>query len=590
MLGYRIGELVGRDVIATLHPTRPDGASASAEETAIFAALENAQRSATDAMFYRKDGSSFPVQYIGAPIRGESGVVGAVITFQDVTQRREIERMKNEFVSVVSHELRTPLTSIRGALGLLASGKMGNFPEKPQRMLDIAVNNTDRLVRLINDILDIERIDSGRTAMQKRELDIADLMHQAIDVMRAMAEKNSVTLEAIPVRCRIEVDSDRIIQTFTNLLSNAIKFSPAGSVVSIGGKLDGTRLHVYVKDQGRGIPQDKIESIFERFHQVDASDSREKGGTGLGLAICRTIVQQHGGQIWAESTVGEGSTFHIELPLVAAAPPQFEQKTDGARVLVCDDDPAVLEVVGTMLHARGFRVTAVANGEDVIKVAATDLPDLVIMDLVMPSISGWQVIHALKQDARTASIPVVVLSGLRPEEAPRNGNRAEVAGWVMKPLEESELFNTVSKVLRGLPGKTRVLIVDEDPELMRVLQYMMYRDGIEVELAHTADDAIRAVPEFRPDLIVLDPALRPGDGSRVSQWLRASKQFQEVPIVIYSAREFTPAERERMNLDSSEFFNKQLVAPDDFEQRILTLVTQMIPAKSAGVAQGKANV
>ena len=186
-----------------LHPTRPDGTPIPQNETPIFAALVegNARRQA-EGTFWRKDGTSFPVQYIGAPIRGNNAVVGAVIAFQDVTQRREIERMKNEFIWVVSHELRTPLTSIRGALGLLAGGKVGTVPEKAQRMLDIAVSNTDRLVRLINDILDIERIDSGRTAMQKRELVIGDLMTQAVDVMRPMAEKNGVVLIVEPCKPR----------------------------------------------------------------------------------------------------------------------------------------------------------------------------------------------------------------------------------------------------------------------------------------------------------------------------------------------------------------------------------------------------
>lgn len=587
MLGYRTGELVGRDVMATLHPTQSDQSPITPEETPIYSALEkNAWRSVADGNFFRKDGTSFPVQYIGAPIRSETGVAGAVITFQDVTQRREIDRMKNEFVSVVSHELRTPLTSIRGALGLLASGKMGAFPEKALRMLDIAVNNTDRLVRLINDILDIERIDSGRTAMQKRQIDIADLMHQAIDVMRAMADKAGVVLEAVPVECKIEVDPDRIIQTFTNLLSNSIKFSPRAGVVTIGGRVEPGKLLIYVKDQGRGIPADKIETIFERFHQVDASDSREKGGTGLGLAICRTIAQQHGGRIWAESEKGHGSTFFLELPFEQKV--KIEDQNEGARILVCDDDPAVLELVGTMLRARGFRVTTVSSGDDAITTAASYRPDLIILDLAVPTSSRRQVLDVLKANERTANIPVVVLSA-SPLEAGYRNRDGNLAGSITMPLEESDLFTTLSSVLHGLPRKTRVLVVEDDSDLSRVLQYMMNGDGIEVELARTGEDAIRAIPEFSPHLIVLDLIMPRGDGFQVAQWLRSSENFRDLSVLVYSGKELTQSDRDRLTVGHTEFFNKKEVSPDEFEQRVLTLVTQMMPTTPGAIAQGKAN-
>jgi PAS domain S-box-containing protein len=580
ILGYESGELVGRDVFNVLHPTRPDGTPLPQAETPIFAALvEGNARSQAEGTFWRKDGTSFPVQYVGAPIRGDNAVVGAVITFQDVTQRREIERMKNEFISVVSHELRTPLTSIRGALGLLAGGKVGAVPEKAQRMLDIAVNNTDRLVRLINDILDIERIDSGRTAMQKRELEIGDLMTQAVDVMRPMAEKNGVVLEVEPVHARITVDSDRMIQIFTNLISNAIKFSPVGGKVILSGHASPEKLEIQVVDQGRGIPRDKLESIFERFQQVDATDSREKGGTGLGLAICRTIIQQHGGKIWAESTPGQGSTFHIELPLMEVAPEMFgTERADGVFVLVCDDDAAVREVVGNLLEARGFRVKTVGSGAEAIRVAAAEHPDLIVLDLVMPSLNGWQVTDALKADPTTADIPVVIFSVLRPNEIGDGDKAGEVAGWVTKPLEESQLFKTLSEALRGRTGKTRVLVVEDDPDLSRVMEYMLKRDGIEVRVARSGREAIQVLSEFKPDLLVLDLVLPLGDGFTVVQWLRQSKNFRDLPVMVYSGRDLSPDEKSKLTVGRTQFFTKGRVAPDDFEQHVLTLLTQMLPA------------
>jgi signal transduction histidine kinase len=244
---------------------------------------------------------------------------------------------------VVSHELRTPLTSIRGALGLLASGLIGSLPEKGQRMLEIAVNNADRLIRLINDILDIERMQSGKVTMQRQVCDAAALMTQAADEMRAMAEKAEVALLVSPQSVRLWADPDRIVQTLTNLLSNAIKFSPAGGTVWVNVAQQGEEAIFTIRDQGQGIPADKVETIFERFQQVDASDSRKKGGTGLGLAICRSIVRQHGGRIWVESTLGQGSTFFVALPERQEVEPAISVSEGQPLVLICDDDPSVLK-------------------------------------------------------------------------------------------------------------------------------------------------------------------------------------------------------------------------------------------------------
>ena len=234
--------------------------------------------------------------------------------FQDVTKRREVDRMKNEFISVVSHELRTPLTSIRGSLGLLAGGALRQDPEKADRMLSIALKNTERLVRLINDILDIEKIESGTIALDIQPVDAADLILQASATMHPMAEAGKVRLEVLPARGTVFADRDRMLQTLTNLLSNAIKFSSAEGRVSIVSERRGAGLLIRVRDHGRGVPAGKLQSIFERFQQVDASDSRDKGGTGLGLAICRSIVQQHGGAIWVDSVEGQGSEFFVLLP------------------------------------------------------------------------------------------------------------------------------------------------------------------------------------------------------------------------------------------------------------------------------------
>jgi signal transduction histidine kinase len=234
---------------------------------------------------------------------------------QDITERRAIDKMKNEFISLVSHELRTPLSSIRGSLGLLAAGVLDNEPKAAKQMLEIAASESERLVRLVNDILDLERLEANKISLNQQWCDTANLIQQAMDILRPLAEENNITISLLPSRVQIWVDRDRIIQTLVNLLSNAIKFSPAETVVTISVQDQADRVLFKVKDQGRGIPADKLENIFGRFQQVDVSDSRQKGGTGLGLAICRKIVQQHGGRIWAESILGKGSTFYFTLPI-----------------------------------------------------------------------------------------------------------------------------------------------------------------------------------------------------------------------------------------------------------------------------------
>jgi signal transduction histidine kinase len=236
------------------------------------------------------------------------------ILIRDVGERKAVERMKDELLSVVSHELRTPLTSIRGALGLLAGGVLGPLPGKGQRMVEIAVNNADRLIRLLNDMLDLERMRAGRTLLDLRSCDVAELVEQAAAEMRGLADRAGVRLVVRPSRGGVRADPDRIVQVLGNLLSNAIKFSPPEAEVELSAVERGASVLFSVHDQGRGIPADKLERIFQPFLQVDASDARAKGGSGLGLAICRSIAEQHGGRVWAESKVGQGSTFHLELP------------------------------------------------------------------------------------------------------------------------------------------------------------------------------------------------------------------------------------------------------------------------------------
>src|SRR5579864_2495319 len=259
----------------------------------------------------RDDGTSFPLAYESAPL--PEG--GTVLTLSDVSYQRAADQRQAELISVVSHELRTPLTSIRSVLGLLANGLLGQLTGKGTDMLEIAVKNTDRLIRLLSDLLDLERVNSGQISLRRDLLSAADLMLQAAESVRGMADDAHVALVVAPSDAQVSGDPDRLLQVLINLLANAIKFSSAaGGGVWLDAESGPGEVLFRVRDEGRGIPPDKLEVIFERFVQVDDQDSKRKGGAGLGLAISRAIVQQHGGQIWAESTPGAGTTLCVALP------------------------------------------------------------------------------------------------------------------------------------------------------------------------------------------------------------------------------------------------------------------------------------
>ncbi len=333
MLGYTQEEMLGKPLHELIHHSRADGSSYPESECPISKSLSTLDTvRVTNEVFWRKDGTSFPVAYVTRPqidSRSQSSpkrrwsddpkssgkAVGVVVAFTDITERQALDRMKDEFISTVSHELRTPLTSVRAALGLIGAGVLNSRPEKFHQMLDIAIGNTDRLVRLVNDILDLERIASGKAELHYATSSADDLLRRATVLLQADAAKAQILFTFSAGKVTVWADPDRVLQTLTNLISNAIKFSPVNSVIHLSAhNVSDSEAQITVSDRGRGIPADKLEQIFERFQQVDASDSRSRGGTGLGLAICRSIIHQHGGRIWATSLLGEGSSFSFTLP------------------------------------------------------------------------------------------------------------------------------------------------------------------------------------------------------------------------------------------------------------------------------------
>jgi PAS domain S-box-containing protein len=253
---------------------------------------------------------------------------GRVMVLRDITQRELLARMKDEFISITSHELRTPLTAIRGSLGLVANDVLGPIPAEAHDVLDIALENADRLVRLVNDFLDMHRMESGRIVLDRATQPVQGLFDEVTRTLSPVADTAQITIESETTGLTVNVDAARVVQVLINLLQNAIKFSPAGSTIHLAARKIGGYVIISVTDHGRGIPRDHLDHVFEPFHQVDASDSRDRIGSGLGLAICRRIVDQHGGRIWVEQPKGGGSIFRFSIAASTIATPTLATSTE----------------------------------------------------------------------------------------------------------------------------------------------------------------------------------------------------------------------------------------------------------------------
>ena len=315
-LGCTPEQLTGRDMHQVIHHTHADGTPYSRSTSPILQALRRCESiRMRDEVFWRNNQTAFPVEYSANPILENGRVSGMVVAFRDVSERRRLEKMKDEFISTVSHELRTPLTSLRASLGLIASGSLDRRPEKQHQMVEMAIANSDRLIRLVNDILDFDRVGKGKLPLDRLPVEAMVLLRRAADVAYPQANQAHITLRIEAPPMQVLADEERILQVLNELVANALKFSQSDTTIRLSAHPSAEgQVSFSVEDQGRGISPEKLERIFDRFQQGDASDSRALGGTGLGLALCRSIVEQHGGRIWAESTPGMGSKFQFTLP------------------------------------------------------------------------------------------------------------------------------------------------------------------------------------------------------------------------------------------------------------------------------------
>jgi PAS domain S-box-containing protein len=572
LLGSPADALIGKPVHDLLHGAAPAGRTCEPDCILRRATVQSGAAAGEENIF-RSDGSSFPAEYVLTPIRGQSRASGFVLSFRDISQRYALDRLKDEFISTVSHELRTPLTSIRGALGLLTSGMMGSANEKADNLLRIALTNSDRLVRLINDILDLERIQNGREPLAFKSTQLAGVVKQAIDDLQPMADAAGVKLIHDTTQVEITADPDRLLQVITNLLSNAVKFSPPNSPVSVMLRPGATGVILSVIDHGRGIPADKLETIFGRFQQVDASDSRQRGGSGLGLAICRTIVLQHSGRIWAERNPVRGSTFRVFLPYHPApqgnAGGPAELESGHGTVVLADANAESRPRIAAQLSRHGYSVVQAATVEQTLSAARQD-PQAILLDTSLDGMNGWEILPLLRRMDANSHTPVVLLSVENPmmNDVLPDG----VEGRIAKSMHEEDLLAELARVLCGSGESARILIVEDDRDLAHIIREVFTRDRILVQTANSLHEAMEACSSFRPHLMVLDIGLPDGDGFNVVDWLRQREDLAHMPLVIYSGRELTPPERLQLTLGPTYFLAKTRVQPQQLEALVLTML------------------
>jgi PAS domain S-box-containing protein len=467
---------------------------------------------------------------------------------RDISDRKRVERLKDEFVSTVSHELRTPLTSIAGSLGLLVGGVADALPEGPARLIGIAHANCQRLIRLINDILDVEKIESGKMSFDLAPLGLARVAEASIEAVRGHAEQMGVTivLDARQSDLAIRGDMDRLVQVGANLISNAVKFSKTGDRVEVTVRRWGRLGRMTVRDYGPGIPDEFRARIFTKFAQADSSDTRQRGGTGLGLVIAKEITERHGGRLWFESVAGNGTSFHIDLPLSEAS----ENAADGAslgRLLVCEDDPDAAAILKQTLERDGFSVDVVGTAAEAQAALGVRNPyRALVLDLVLPDRHGLVLIQALREAPATRELPIIVVSGqaaLGREQA--GGAALNVVDWMEKPIDVVRLRRAVAAALaRTVVSRPTLLHVDDDHDILEVTATALSGCGDVVSVESLA--AARAfLAERTPDLVILDLALGDGSGLSLLPELNDAEGLP-IPVLIFSAHDADGAVLDRV--------------------------------------------
>jgi PAS domain S-box-containing protein len=509
--------------------------------------------------------SSIPVRFAN----GERP--SRLYSLRDVTHQREVDRLKNDFVSLVSHELRTPLTSIKGYVDLLMDEESGPLTDDQREFLQIVGNNAQRLVSMVNELLDISRIEAGRVDLRIDSLDLRSIVQRVVSSMRPLVNEKSqsLTIEAAPDLPPVYGDSDRLAQILTNLVSNAVKYSADGGQITISLGVKDGQMEVAVTDTGVGLTQDEIRQLFTRFYRAGNRATREVAGAGLGLSITRSLVELHGGTISVTSTPGEGSTFSFTLPLAESgteAPlPVPVAPVSGGRILLVEDDQDIANLIAHYLNRAGHTVSIAPDAATAIACARSTEFDLVTLDIVLPDQDGFTLLQSLRDGAVNPDVPVMMIS-MMPDDG--TGFALGAVDYVVKPVEEQTLVERVARVLRDDRVQT-VLVADDDDDLRQVLVKELQTCGHRTLEARDGREAIEIAEEHDLDLALLDVRMPGVDGIAVLRSFRTSPRTRVLPVIMLTGddRVLSGEDRDPV-LSSRDILLSKALSPRDIASLI----------------------
>ena len=528
--------------------------------------LKRPMGSGLDLWALKADGTEIPVDIKLSPIQTDDGL-RIMCVVRDITDRRraeaqinslnenlerrnrEVERanqLKSEFLASMSHELRTPLNAIIGFSDLLQEQSAGEVNEKQQRYLNHISSGARRLLTLINDILDLSKVEAGRLDLRLEKLLLPDDIEEVFISVRALTAAKGLHLDIhVSSDLELHADKSRFKQILENLLSNAVKFTPAGGSITVDANADGALLRLDVRDTGIGIGPDEIETIFETFRQAAATTKGIREGTGLGLAITKRLVELHRGRIWVESEVGQGSRFSVEMPLSPAHETRephisvggTQPRREKPLVLIVEDEDPARELLTSYLEPEGYDVAWVSSGTDALIRAHQLQPDAITLDIRLGDSSGWDILHQLKQDPETTHIPVVVISILDEAET---GFALGASDYLVKPIDKKSLLVVLRKHV-SLPSKgaARLLVVDDDTETRYLLSAMLEAEGYTTLLAASGKQALDILTHVSPAAILIDLLMPEMDGFEVLRRIREDRMARDIPVFVLTAKDLT---------------------------------------------------
>jgi len=472
----------------------------------------------------------------------------------------------------MSHELRTPLNAIIGFSELLTDASDGQFDAPTRtRFLNQILTSGKHLLGLINDILDLSKVEAGQMELRLQVVSVAEVVDQVVKTVEPLVAKKNIQLQAdVNGSGELLADAGKLKQMLLNLVSNAIKFTPEGGAVSLAAARVKETVEISVTDTGIGIAEADLKQIFREFHQVDHGPGRKHEGTGLGLALTKRFAALHGGDVRVVSNVEKGSTFTLSLPVRAVAPAADHAEAMPANghgsaplVLVVEDDPAAAELLTRQLIGAGYRTEIARTGSEAIAKARELHPAAITLDIILPEVDGWEVMTQLKSDAATSAIPVVVVSIVDNAEL---GLALGAIDYFVKPVEAKELIARLNLLKIKNPnrdGEVRVLIVDDEAANRHWLIKALEPAGFTVLPASGGREAIDMAKSLQPDLVLLDLMMPEVTGFDVVEALRADPSTREMPIMVLTAANLTDADKRQLSGRVSEILSRQSVGSAD---------------------------